>query len=259
MTEIFRRLTELSEQRIPHALISMISSRGEAPADVGSKAIVTSQGLILGTIGGGKVEFRAIQKAQEALLHNKNLVEIVKWDLQKDIGMTCGGEVTFLFELFIPKNWDIAIFGAGHVSQSLVKLLQTLACNLTCIDTRKLWVDKLTPSHNLKILQTENPSLLVKNFSKETYFVVMTQGHASDVPILKEIFSHFPENAYVGVIGSRIKGDRIKRELLELGVPQVLLEKLRCPIGLQLGTNAPSEIAISVAAELLQVRDNNEK
>ncbi len=255
MLDIFKRLTELAEHGTPHVLVSMIHSRGEAPADIGSKAIITSEGLNLGTVGGGKVELRAIQKAKEFLSLQKKHTETFVWNLQKDIGMTCGGEVTFLFEVFVPAQWEIAVFGAGHVSQSLVRLLQTLSCQITCIDSRKEWVEKLTPSSNLKAVHAETPALLVQSFSEQTYFVVMTQGHAFDVPILKEIFTHFPNCAYVGVIGSKIKGDRIKRELVEAGISQSLLEKLRCPIGLAIGTNATSEIAISIAAELLKVRD----
>jgi xanthine dehydrogenase accessory factor len=83
----------------------------------------------------------------------------------------------------------------------------------------------------------------------------MTMGHSYDVPILEEIARHAPEAPYIGVIGSEIKGIKIKKELADLGVSQAFIEKLRVPIGLPIGSNHPQEIAISIAAELLQVRD----
>lgn len=254
MTEIFRKLTELAEGGTPHVLISLIAARGETPADVGSKAIVTEAGLDSGTVGGGKVELHSIKKAKEYLESKKKRTEVFTWDLQKDIGMTCGGEVTMLFEVYVPGQWNIAVFGAGHVSQSLVRLLQTLSCQITCVDSRKEWLEKLPASSHLKVVHAESPKDVVQTFSKETYFITMTQGHAFDVPILKEIFEKFPDCPYVGVIGSRIKGDRIKRDLKELGIAPILLEKLRCPIGLEIGSSETSEIAISIAAELLKVR-----
>jgi xanthine dehydrogenase accessory factor len=83
----------------------------------------------------------------------------------------------------------------------------------------------------------------------------MTMGHAHDVPILAEIAKHAPDCPYVGVIGSDIKGKRIRNDLKELGISPEFINKLRVPMGLPLGTNHPYEIAISIAAELIQVRD----
>jgi len=80
-------------------------------------------------------------------------------------------------------------------------------------------------------------------------------GHAHDVPILAEIAKHAPDCPYVGVIGSEIKGQKIKKELGEMGISNAFIQKLRVPMGLPFGSNHPYEIAISIVAELLQVRD----
>jgi len=86
------------------------------------------------------------------------------------------------------------------------------------------------------------------------FYIVMTQGHSVDLPILESLLQRgLP--AYIGVIGSPVKGMKIKKALLERGIPSDYLEFLRCPIGLDLGTNDPAEIAVSVTAELLQCRD----
>jgi len=245
---------DLKEKGESFVVVTLISIRGSAPQDPGAKMIVSKQGLYSGTVGGGKVELAAISKALSVLCSNKSLTpELVTWNLQTDIGMSCGGEVTFLFEYHMNSNWPIVIFGAGHVAQALTRILTKLDCQVTCIDSREDWVNKL---EGVRGICSSEPKDLVKTFNPQSYFLSMTMGHAHDVPILLEIATHASSAPYVGVIGSEIKGKKIKRELHQLGVSETFLEKLKVPIGLPLGTNHPYEIAISIVAELLQVRDS---
>lgn len=244
---------ELEQSGISFVVVTQVSERGGAPQDPGAKAIITNEGLVFGTVGGGKVEARAINDSLEILKNESKQDPLsVVWNLQKDIGMTCGGEVTFLFEHFPSTSWPIVIFGAGHVAQALTRTLSNLNCQIKCIDDRVEWIKKLS----IKGIVHTNPSELVKELKPNSYFICMTQGHAKDTPILAEIFKYAPDCPYVGVIGSKAKGVIIKRELKELGVSDSFLEKLRVPIGLPIGTNDPFEISISIAAELLQVRDS---
>lgn len=251
--KLFSESEALKEKHESFVLVTLVSSRGSAPQDPGAKIVVTKDGLRAGTIGGGKVEAAAIRKAQEILQSASEIQpELLIWNLQKDIGMSCGGEVTVLFEHHHFTNWPIVIFGAGHVSQALNRLLSKLNCSVTCIDHRAEWIEKL---EGVKTIVSPEPRQQVKNFPENTYFLSMTMGHAHDVPILHEIFLTHPNCPYVGVIGSDVKGIKIKRELKELGVSENFLSKLRVPVGLAIGSNDPWEIAISIAAELLQVRD----
>jgi xanthine dehydrogenase accessory factor len=250
---VWIKANELEAKGESFVIVTLLSVRGSAPQDVGAKMIVTNAGLFAGTVGGGKVEAAAIKEAC-GILENKNQQDpkSLTWNLQKDIGMTCGGEVTYLFEHFPQAAWPIIVFGAGHVSQALTRLLSELNCQVTCIDHRPEWVSKL---EGVEAICHEAPESLVKNYPKDAFYISMTQGHSNDVPILKAVFEHAPDTPYVGVIGSKIKGDRIKAELKENGVSDAFLEKLLVPIGLKLGSNHPYEIAISIAAQLLQVRD----
>ncbi len=243
----------LENAKTSFVLVTMTSVRGSAPQDPGAKMIVTKDGLYSGTVGGGKVEMAAINRAKEILSSNNYVEPEIKiWNLQKDIGMSCGGEATFLFEHFPQTQWPIIIFGAGHVAQALTRILSPLPCQVTCIDSREEWINKL---EGVKSLHHPEPKELVKTLSPLATYLCMTMGHSYDVPILEEIARHAPEAPYVGVIGSEIKGIKIKKELADLGVSQAFIEKLRVPIGLPIGSNHPQEIAISIAAELLQVRD----
>lgn len=252
---IWQESTKLESEGKSFVIATLLSVRGGAPQDPGAKAIITQDGLYFGTVGGGKVEARAIMDAKEMLKSNEKLDPVtVVWNLQKDIGMTCGGEVTFLFEHFPAMNWPIVIFGAGHVAQALTRTLANLNCQITCIDDRVEWIEKLS----IKGIVHPSPADLVKELNPNSFFISMTQGHAKDTPILKAISEYAPDCPYVGVIGSKAKGITIKRELKELGVSEDFLKKLRVPVGLPIGTNAPYEISISIAAELLQCRDSQQ-
>lgn len=251
--KLFAECEALREKKESFVVVTLVSSRGSAPQDPGAKILVTKSGLSGGTIGGGKVEAAAIKRAQEILtgpVENEPL--LLTWNLQKDIGMSCGGEVTILFEHHHFSHWPIVIFGAGHVSQALTRLLSKLNCTVTCVDHREEWVAKL---EGVNCVLAPEPRKEVSRQPKETFFLSMTMGHAHDVPILHEIFLTHPDTPYVGVIGSEVKGIKIKRELKELGVSEEFLTKLRVPVGLPIGSNDPWEIAVSIAAELLQVRD----
>jgi len=254
------QLASLYREGIPCVVVTQVSARGHAPSDPGSKAIVTSDGLCAGTVGGGKVEARAIVVAKERLGGRELAPFLVTWNLQTDIKMTCGGEVTYLFETYHPTAWSIAVFGAGHVAQALVRSLLVLDCRLYCFDARAEWVERLPPAterfHREAVAE---PASKVKDLPRGTFFVAMTQGHASDVPILEQVFSLHADSPYIGVIGSDLKGDKIRRELTEKGIAPGLLEKLRCPMGLPIGNNRPEEIAVSITAELLQVRDRTNR
>jgi xanthine dehydrogenase accessory factor len=251
--KFLKECLELQEKNESFVVVTMLAARGSSPQDPGAKMVVIKSGLHAGTVGGGKVELAAIKKASAILESSSALPpETVCWNLQRDIGMSCGGEVDFLFEHHHAQSWPIVIFGAGHVAQALTRLLSHLNCQVTCVDSRSEWVEKL---EGIKAIHHGHPKETVKEFDPQSFFLCMTMGHAHDVPILYEIAKLHPQCPYVGVIGSEVKGIKIKRELKELGVSEEFLSKLRVPMGLPLGSNAPWEIAISIAAELLQVRD----
>lgn len=244
---------ELKKHRKDFVVVTISNTRGSAPQDLGARMIVTREGLHFGTIGGGKVENHCLEFASNLL--GSNVTKIAKtWNLQKDIGMTCGGEVSFLFENeSSASTWDIAIFGAGHVSQQLTRTLLNLNCKLTVIDNRLEWLEKLPKHSKLRTIHNLNMEKEVKNLSDHTFVASMTMGHAKDVPILKEALKrNFP---FLGVIGSLSKRNAMTKELIEMGVCASDCEKFTCPIGEPIGTNDPAEIAISITAQLLKFRD----
>ncbi len=252
-----QKFLELVDQGESLVVVTLTSLRGSAPQNIGAKIIVGHTGILFGTVGGGKIENHCLKEATR-ILNLKTYTENLSytWNLQKDIGMTCGGEVSFLFESFNQTSrWNIAIFGAGHISQELTKTLLTLDCHLTVIDNRKEWLAKLPTHPRLKTIHNEKMEESVSTLEDNTYVALMTMGHAKDVPILYEALSKrdFP---YLGVIGSIPKRNTMEKELRELGLSDEKIKSFICPLGEDIGTNALAEIAISITAQLLRYRDN---
>jgi xanthine dehydrogenase accessory factor len=250
------KLAELSQSGAPFVSVTMVEAVGSTPQDTGTKMLVDASGLVFGTVGGGKVENKAIGLAQEMLREKVAPTgRLVEWNLQRDVGMTCGGAVKLYFEAYNHRAWRIVLFGAGHVAQALVRCLLEMECQIVCVDPRADWLAKLPSSGKLRKSQQANMAEYVAELADDDFVVCMSMGHATDRPVLEAIFRRGVRPAYLGVIGSAAKRKVMIRELREAGIAPQLADHFRCPIGLSLGTNQPGEIAISVAAELIQVRD----
>jgi len=240
----------------PLVVATVVDTMGSVPQDRGAKMIVTTAGLHAGTVGGGKVETKAIGEAQKMLSGEiADKTRFVQWSLNKDVGMTCGGIVKLYFEAFNVARWNIVVFGAGHIAQALTRILINLDCRITCIDVRQEWLDKLPSSPKLTPVLTADMPSLVKTLPDDAFVVLMTMGHTTDKPILIEILRTrtFP---YLGVIGSNSKAVILRRDVAEAGLPAEKAKEFFCPVGLEIGTNHPYEIAISIAAQMMKTRDN---
>jgi len=246
-----QRYTELAAANQPFVAVTLVDVHGSTPQDAGSKVIVTPAGLDHGTVGGGKVEAKAIEQAL-GLMRSGGRTCFVDWSLKADVGMTCGGRVRLYFESVNVNVWPIVIFGAGHVTQALARLLAELPCAVTCIDPRAEWLSRLPES--AATICTEDPSGQVESLAEDAFVLCMTQGHRSDFPVLRRVFELGRAFPFLGVIGSQAKAAVLRRELKDAGVAAGEID-FRCPVGLPIGSNHPAEIAVSIAAQLLEVRD----
>ncbi|QDV74162.1 xanthine dehydrogenase accessory protein XdhC [Botrimarina mediterranea] len=249
--DFLRRSSELADAATPLVVVTLIEATGSTPADTGAKMLVTADGLEIGTVGGGRVEAKAIDEAI-TLLKVKGGCKLVDWSLKADVGMTCGGRVKLFFEPVGVADWPIVVFGAGHVTQALAAILVRLPCQLTCIDPRNEWLAKLPKG--VRVIETSDPPAEVDRLPDNAFVLCMTQGHKSDLPVLVRLFQSDRTFPYVGVIGSKAKAAVLRKELKEAGVP-VERAEFHCPVGLQIGTNHPVEIAVSITAQLIEVRD----
>ncbi len=258
------RLAELAASGAPFTSVTLVETVGSTPSDAGSKMLVTAAGLDHGTIGGGRVEAKAIEHAQAMLAKpasGSTASMLVEWNLQRDVGMTCGGVVKLFFETYNHSQWHIAIFGAGHVAAAVIHCLLPLQCRITCLDPRSDWLARLAEHPRLTKVLTDDAPSQVASLPDDAFILCMTMGHRTDRPILEAIFRQGRMFPYLGVIGSKAKRAVLERELQSAGVAKESLAAMHCPIGLELGGNLPGEIAVSVVAQLILARDawRNEK
>lgn len=255
---LYEQLLNLEREGTAFVLVVLVEAVGSTPQDTGAKMLVTAAGLHTGTVGGGKVEAKAIALAQELLAAPAAAPRFVNWTLKTDVGMTCGGSVKLYFEPHAAGGtggaWPIWIFGAGHVVQALVPVLAPLDCQLTVVDPRREWLDRLPRARNARYVQSAAPENLVPEMPAHAFLLCLTQGHAFDRPVLQRALAErdFP---FVGVIGSDAKAAILRREMIAGGLPAARAQDFHCPVGLPFGRNHPHEIALSIAAQLLTERD----
>ncbi len=260
--EYIAKAQELSVQGATFVTVTLIAPEGHVPQDIGAKAIVSKAGIVWGTIGGGRLEAKAIDHAKglisraETASNTDTVPCLVRYDLQQDLNMVCGGVATLFYELAANRTWNIAVFGAGHVAQAVVPLLASFECNLWCVDHREDWLGKIPARANLEKVLTPNLPAFVRQLPENIFYLCISQGHATDLPIVREILKRDGDtSAFIGVIGSVPKARTLRAQLLQEGFTEDQVNAIHCPVGLPIGTNAPSEIAVSIAAQLLQKRD----
>jgi xanthine dehydrogenase accessory factor len=160
----------------------------------------------------------------------------------------------FLLEPIMHSEFHVAIFGAGHVGAATVDILSKLDCNLRWIDSRRNIFPASLP-HNVTAVESGSPAREVAAMPRGTSYLVMTHSHPLDFEICDRVLRR-EDFAYCGLIGSVSKRRRFEREMRKQAMPDALLERLTCPIGVGgIASKKPADIAVAVAAELLRVRD----
>ena len=135
MSDWLEALRKLEQEGTPSVLVTLLAARGSTPRGPGSKMVVSETGRH-GSIGGGNLEFQSERIARELLADPAAVPVLRDFPLGPELGQCCGGSVRVLFEPMRPPSWQIALFGAGHVGQALVRLLGALPCHVTWIDSR---------------------------------------------------------------------------------------------------------------------------
>jgi xanthine dehydrogenase accessory factor len=150
----------------------------------------------------------------------------------------------------LPRLW---VFGAGHVGTALAPIAQSAGFRVTVVDERVEWAVPSRFPGEVEVLDAEPTDLLRRQpLEPADYAVVVTHSHPLDEALIQAISSAPP--AYVGLIGSRAKWARFRARLAERGVEPAFLDRVRCPVGADIGAATPGEIAVSIAAELVAVK-----
>ena len=157
----------------------------------------------------------------------------------------------------LPKNNRAILFGGGHVSQALVPVLRMVDfCPIVVENREEFASPDLFPQAEQVILGDYSNISASVTITKEDFVLVMTSGHSSDYEIQLQVLRG--EFAYLGVIGSRKKTAALRERLLAAGISEAQLQEVHAPIGTPIRAVTPSEIAISIAGEMISVRAERE-
>ena len=241
--EIFTRLRELSDQKTPLLFATIVES--ETKHKIGSKLLVSPHGHRFGSLGDRSLETQ-IEEQLEKLLKN-NTPAIIKSE---------NDAVSVFVEPIQPRH-TLLIAGAGHIGQALCHLSSWLGFDVVVVDDRVDFAsrDRL-PDANQIIIGDIFEELQKYPIDSFTYVVIVTRGHNHDEEALHATINS--DARYIGLIGSRRKVKLIYEDLMELGISPERLGRVYAPIGLDINSKTVPEIAVSIASQLIQVRNNPE-
>ena len=230
--------------------VRVVETRGSAPREAGTRMWVGTTETH-GTIGGGNLEYTALKIAREMLLSGEERRER-RFVLGDTLGQCCGGNVTLEFEKVAqpgspPTDFDVVLFGAGHVGKELARILERLPCRLTWVDSRP----EQFPAHtSARVVIEDEPMWAVDEAPPGAFYLVMTHSHALDLEIVERALRR-TDTRFVGLIGSETKAAKFRSRLRSRGVDAA---RLVSPVGLFKGGKHPAEVAVSIVAQLLELR-----
>ena len=259
MTEILKEALRRIDRGETIAWVTIVETKGSTPREVGAKMLVNKDDLITGTIGGGITEAKVIKEAKQAIKEGKGKLltyHLTKEQAALDEGAICGGEMKVFIDVLQPKE-EVLIFGAGHIAVCVSRLAKMVGFKVTVIDDRKEFAnqDKFPEADEIIAEDTEK-ALNHLETTPSTYIIIVTRGHLKDEEVLGPVIR--TNAAYIGMIGSRKKNATVFQHLEEQGVSTQELKKVHAPIGIDIGAQIPEEIAVSIIAEIIQVRRGKE-
>ncbi|UIJ72314.1 xanthine dehydrogenase accessory protein XdhC [Aurantimonas sp. HBX-1] len=244
----------------PAALVTVVEARGSTPREAGVTMAVTATD-IAGTIGGGRLEYDAIERARALLAAGENDVEM-DVPLGPEIGQCCGGRVKLAIRRADPAliagmlaeeeaarraRPAVLVFGAGHTGRALAAALALLPLNVRLVDSRPEMLDGLPD--DVTAVAAALPEAEIADAPAGAAYVVMTHTHSLDFLLTAAALAR-GDAAYVGMIGSATKRERFRRHLEAEG-RGADIARLTLPIGgAALRDKRPAVIAALTAAEI---------
>ena len=248
--EVFEALAAALKAGESVALITVIKAQGSTPQKAGRHMLVFPGGRIVGTIGGGTIEHKAMEVAQEALVTGK--AQLYRAHLTQDLGMCCGGTMEVFIEPMTQAP-NLVLFGAGHVCEALAPMASAAGFRVTVVDEREDFATEARfPSAAQVVCDLPTEALDDLPLGPGSYALIFTHSHRLDEELLKALVDQ--PFAYLGMIGSKAKVIRFIKRLSARGVSAEALARVHMPIGIQIGAVTPGEIAVSALAELIRVR-----
>lgn len=260
----FDALHQCQQQGVSYVLVTLLATAGSTPRDGGSKMLVCDDSTF-DTIGGGNLEYIVTQRARELLVaaclsthqnSGKNLQKVEHYPLSSKLAQCCGGATNVLFEVFVGHCQHLAVYGAGHVAQTLIPILAQLPLQIHWIDERQAMFEQALKHSklptNVKCIVSDDAVDGLKHLPEQSWVLIMTHNHQLDYELVSAALKR-PDCAYVGMIGSATKARRFCTKLAHHGVNPKAIERLISPAGLlAVPGKEPINVAVSIAAQIMQ-------
>ncbi|MDM0011591.1 xanthine dehydrogenase accessory protein XdhC [Variovorax sp. J22P168] len=247
-------------------LVQVVATEGSAPREAGTWMAVWAEGLTA-TIGGGQLEFQAIEEARAWLEGGTAIEGTRRYPLGPSLGQCCGGVMYLRYRRIEAADAaalqgelssrlaPVALFGGGHVGAALARLLASLPFSVRWIDSR----DGVFPTALPVRIETEHSEPVqqaVADLVPGSRVLIMSFSHAEDLDIVIACLRRLRERddlPYIGLIGSKTKWATFRHRLEARGFTADEMARVTCPIGVPgIGGKEPEVIAVAVAAQLLQ-------
>jgi xanthine dehydrogenase accessory factor len=248
-------------------LVRVDASQGSVPREAGAWMLVFARDVV-GTVGGGHLELQAIEEARRRLA-GAGGENVLRYPLGPSLGQCCGGVMHLSFERvgradaaalagrLAPRRIPVALFGGGHVGRALVGALGPLPFSVRWIDSRDEVFPHAVPA-NVECEHSDPVQAAVPDLAAGSHVLIMSFSHAEDLDIVAACLKRQRERGdlpFIGLIGSKTKWATFRHRLEERGFSKQELSQVTCPIGLAgIKGKQPEVIAVSVAAQLLQLR-----
>lgn len=253
-TEFFSQMKMAFNNFRPFVLCTVIENIGSSPGKAGQKMIVYPDSKTLGTVGGGVNEDRVVAEALKVFDDRKP--KTVQFNLDNPIDgaePVCGGVVKLFLELHAPAP-QLVIFGGGHVGKALASVASLVHFDTIVFDEREEYANNERFNGSCRVIHSDYSKLLEKvNIDKNTYLVIMTPGHLKDREVLEKVLRQ--EFAYCGLICSEKKKKELFEQLIEKGFDKKKVNSIFAPVGIDLQSTTPEEIAIEITAQMVAFRN----
>ena len=254
--DFYEQLAAAARGGEPAWLATVVTTTDSTPARVGMKMIARTAGLVAGTIGGGALEKIALEK-----IRDEQPGVATKWsfDLGRMDGegittsMVCGGVEEILVEP-LASGVPLVIFGGGHCGMALSRLVAQTGFTVTVYDSREEWSSVEKHPHAARLLCAPYEGIVGRiPLTPQTYVVIMTHGHRDDAAVLHQVVG--AEWRYLGMLGSANKVSVVLEGLRASGTDPARIARISSPAGIMIGSHTPEEIAVSIVAQMIAVRN----
>jgi xanthine dehydrogenase accessory factor len=252
MENIYTKILELERIGQRAALCVVTATSGSSPRKAGAKMVITEKKEIFGTVGGGAIELEVTERALEVIKNGQP--SVFAFNLANDLAMHCGGKMDVYIEPLVP-GYELTIFGAGHIGAYLAHIAPDFGFRVTLVDPRT----ELT-----RPLEGKGINIISENFAEaarklktnqSSCLLAVSPQHSFDHEITA-ILGQKPF-LYLGMIGSKTKVAQAKKYFTENNLlTEEQISKIDMPVGIKFKAETPQEIAISILAKLIDVKNS---